>query len=482
MDAGDRTEQAGARATERLKRRGLLGAAAALAGAAVAKLASAGTVSAGHNTIIAYDSQTVMHLDVTNTTAGSSRISSNISGTAAFVALNNYPVGISRPDGMLGRTMYTTSNCAGVAGTCEAAAGGIGVMGAAKSTTGAGVYGFAGSVVPSTLPPEGTGVYGSGPSQGVVGRSTNGYGIFGESTNNHGVYGATSGGAGQAGVAGVANNTFAVSGVASNYTGMLGQTNGSGYGVAGIANHANSGAGVFGRADVNFVYGVRGEAPYTAIFGESTGAGALAGYGVAGMSAGSAGVYASSASASSYALVANSPAGLAGLFQGNVLIQGSYTATGAKSAAVPHPDGTHRRMYCQESPEPWFEDFGEAQLANGRASVELDADFAAVVHGNAYHVFLTEYDDHNALFVTRRGPRGFEVRAKSSPTASGRFGYRVVAKRKDIPGPRLERVNVPQAPPPPRAPRAVKLDLPARPEIPVLPVVPLPPGQVPGEG
>ena len=79
-----------------------------------------------------------MHVDVTNTTAGSTRISSDTSGTAAFVALNNYPVGISRPDGMLGRTSYTTSNAAGVAGTNESAAGGIGVMGAAKAADGDG--------------------------------------------------------------------------------------------------------------------------------------------------------------------------------------------------------------------------------------------------------------------------------------------------------------------------------------------------------
>ena len=92
-------------------RRAVLTGAAALAGAGVAKLAGPDSAKAGHETNIAYDSQTAMHVDVTNTTAGSTRVSSNISGTAAFVALNNYPVGISRPDGMLGRTAYTTSNC-----------------------------------------------------------------------------------------------------------------------------------------------------------------------------------------------------------------------------------------------------------------------------------------------------------------------------------------------------------------------------------
>jgi hypothetical protein len=137
----------------RIERRGVLAAALALVGAGIAWFV--GRANAGHDTNIVYDSQTAMHLDVTNTTAGSTRISSNISGTAAFVALNNYPVGISRPDGMLGRTSYTTSNCAGVAGACEAASGGIGVLGTANASNGTGVFGFAGSSVPFNLPPAG---------------------------------------------------------------------------------------------------------------------------------------------------------------------------------------------------------------------------------------------------------------------------------------------------------------------------------------
>jgi hypothetical protein len=175
-----------------IQRRGLLAAVVAVAAAGLGWLGER-RASAGHNTNIAYDSQTVMHVDVTNTGAGSTRISSNISGTAAFVALNNYPVGISRPDGMLGRTAYTTSNCAGVAGACESVTGGIGVLGTAKSTTGTGVYGFSGSVVPSEVPPAGCGVQGTGPTIGVSGKSTNGSGVIGSSTNGDGVLGYSSG-------------------------------------------------------------------------------------------------------------------------------------------------------------------------------------------------------------------------------------------------------------------------------------------------
>ena len=45
--------------------------------------------------------------------------------------------------------------------------------------------------------------------------------------------------------------------------------------------------------------------------------------------------------------------------------------------------------------------------------------------------------------MANQSPSSFEVRARTA-AASGAFGYRVVAKRKDIPGPRLEKVKLPQ--------------------------------------
>lgn len=162
-----------------LARRHLVAGGAALAGSAVATMMSAEPAAAGHDTNIAYDSQTVFHLDTVNTTSSSSRISTNISGTAAFVALNNYPVGISRPDAILGRTAYTTSNCAGVAGSCEAAAGGIGVIGTVNNATGTGVYAYSGSSVPFVTAPPGTGLYASGGDNGVVALARNAGGLAG---------------------------------------------------------------------------------------------------------------------------------------------------------------------------------------------------------------------------------------------------------------------------------------------------------------
>lgn len=330
-------------------RRGVFAGLAALAAAGLAKLTAPGRAQAGHNTNIAYDSQTVMHLDVTNTTAGSSRISSNISGTAAFVALNNYPVGISRPDGMLGRTMYTTSNCAGVAGACEAASGGNGVMGTAKAANGVGVYGFAGSVVPSTLGPAGTGVYGSGPTYGLFGLSTNGIGTAGQTTNN--------------------------------------------VGVAGMSSAA--GWGVYGST------------------------------------------------ASGVGMVGVGGSGYAGYFVGSTLVDGSFTVvTGPKSAGVRHPDGTLRRMYCQESPEPWFEDFGRGTLDQGRAEVTLDPGFVGVVKADEYDVFLTPYGDSKGLYVSSKGAGKFTVAEQQGGTSKLAFSYRVVARRRDDVGKRLETIDL----------------------------------------
>jgi hypothetical protein len=82
--------------------------------------------------------------------------------------------------------------------------------------------------------------------------------------------------------------------------------------------------------------------------------------------------------------------GHAGFFFGPVLVDGDF---GGKSAAVPHPDGSHRTLYAVESPDSWFEDFGHGSLAMGRAHVDIDPDFMALVHPDHYNVFLTPYGE-----------------------------------------------------------------------------------------
>jgi hypothetical protein len=140
--------------------------------------------------------------------------------------------------------------------------------------------------------------------------------------------------------------------------------------------------------------------------------------------------------------------GLAARFDGPVEINGSLTVLGQnhKAACVQHPDGSQRLLYSMESPESWFEDFGEGMLENGKASVALDEDFAYLVHTDKYHVFLTPHGDSNGLYVSRRSTKGFEVHEQKGGTSSLTFSYRVVAKRKDIKGQRLAKVTPSQTP------------------------------------
>ena len=128
---------------------------------------------------------------------------------------------------------------------------------------------------------------------------------------------------------------------------------------------------------------------------------------------------------------------------------------------MPHPDGSHRRLYCVESPESWFEDFGEGTLRCGEAAIALDPDFAAVVDASQYHVFLTAHSVKTNLAVSRRSPDGFRVEAGDQ--AEGTFSWRVVAKRKDIAAPRFEPVEIPKEPVQPDVPASVFDPLPTVP-------------------
>ncbi|HEY7053221.1 MAG TPA: hypothetical protein VH496_13970, partial [Mycobacterium sp.] len=190
---------------------------------------------------------------------------------------------------------------------------------------------------------------------------------------------------------------------------------------------------------------------YSTYAGPSPGAG---GFGVYGLSAKGHGLVGATATAGGAAVVGatNGVAGAyGGAFYGPVIIGGDFTVVGgAKSAAVPFPDGKHRRLYCVESPESWFEDFGRDQLECGHAQVTIDPDFGMVADLTDYHVFLTECGGHNDLSVAEQTAIGFRVEAKD-PTSATRFSWRVDARRKDIDGKRFAEVTIPPEPqlPPP---------------------------------
>jgi hypothetical protein len=502
------SEQTAATTTsQRLQRRGLMAGVAALVGAGIGKVLGAGRAEAGHDGSLGYIPGTVMHLGLINDggNAANDESATNILTETVLVAslapgntalrvrnLNNGTAlravagGSQAGDGGTGvhafggtsgsRDGGAAVNCLGgvsesgrggtgavcQGGNSSAGNGGNGIFTQGGNSPGAGNGGIGVFAIGGDGATPGDGVLGAG--RGAVGAGSNGVRGETNSASNAGVRGQNTGSG--PGVLGQSGSTGT-----GNGTGVQGQSGGG----IGVFGQSTSNAGVYGFSSANI--GVRGESQQSvgvfgssannfAFYGLSTG-----GVGFYGKSTGNIGVYAEATTGT--ALFAFSQSGPAAQFFGPVFVTGNHTVTGAKSAAVPHPDGSHRRLYAMECPESYFEDFGRANLVNGRADVRLDRDFAAVVRADDYDVFLTPYGDTSGLYVSSRSPAGFEVREVRNGTGALAFSYRVVAKRRDIPGPRLEKVDLPPRltlppvpPPPPVPPRLEPVEPPGRPAEP----------------
>lgn len=86
----------------------------------------------------------------------------------------------------------------------------------------------------------------------------------------------------------------------------------------------------------------------------------------------------------------------------------------------------NRKLHFIASHEHWVEEFGEVELIGGWAEVALDEDFAALIEGSDYQVFLTSYDPV-LLFVHRRTARTFEIHTLPALEGKRRFAARCVA-------------------------------------------------------
>ena len=314
----------------------------------------------------------------------------------------------------------TTSDGIGVLGTSSAGPklffGETGVMGITNS------FGVIGRALTGVIIDEqGTFISGTG----VVGQCDAGVGVHGVATSGFGIIGQS---VGRAGVTGKSVNGIAVEGVSEQ-------------GLAGVRGRSTRTYGVIGES--NEGVGVTGVSPNNAVQGWSTGTSG-ASIGVSGFSSTGAGVQGDSNTG--IGVGGRSPNGWAGYFEGNVIVNGAFYVTGGpKSAAVKHPDGTHRSLFCLESTESYFEDFGEVTLTGESILVKLDKDFAALVKRNKYQVFLTSYGPE-ALYVRKRGSEEFEI-ARVERGTGGKLrkinvGYRIVARRADLKPARLPKVKV----------------------------------------
>jgi hypothetical protein len=86
-------------------------------------------------------------------------------------------------------------------------------------------------------------------------------------------------------------------------------------------------------------------------------------------------------------------------------------------------------MFGDRQSLPTVEDFGQAQLVNGRGFVRIDPAFSQTMSRQSpYLVFITPEGDSHSLFTTSHTAQGFEVRESEGGRSSITFDYRIVAK------------------------------------------------------
>ena len=292
-------------------------------------------------------------------------------------------------------------------------------------------YGVRGS---STVVPTGTGfVMGvrgdasgaSGSTYGVYGQvaSATGFGVNAVNTNVNGTGLIVTGN----GAAGTYLGTG--SGAAINGLGVgvfaIGKTALSGIGVVGVGNNLTgsifvpaSGAGVVGTGTQ---YGVIGFATTTV---NTTGTSNTTTNGVNASAGGYFEVQAASV-AQTWAYVG---------VRDNTATLRKIIGPGTVNTIVKDLSGNLVALSCPEAPENLFQDYGQGQLVNGRAHVDIDPILASNIVVNANHplrVFVQLEGDCKGVFVENKTGSGFDVVELDGGTSNVAFSYTIVANRAD---------------------------------------------------
>jgi hypothetical protein len=111
---------------------------------------------------------------------------------------------------------------------------------------------------------------------------------------------------------------------------------------------------------------------------------------------------------------------------GNLTCSG--TIAGAK-VQVRQRNSSGRRVlsYSSQSASATIEDVGTGRMYDGVANVQITPDFASVMDGKWYYVFLTPLGDTRGLYVSMKTASGFQVRETERGRHSLEFDYRIVA-------------------------------------------------------
>ena len=249
-----------------------------------------------------------------------------------------------------------------------------------------------------------------------------GPGVFATSSGGTGVWGITSS-ISAAGVIG--DNTFGEAVVGRNRGGngvgaVVGRNDSSGYGVRGF--NTENGIGVLGQSGISGGTGVAGR------FENVNSANTNNTVEIATNGSGGWALNVNASSTANGVLVTTNPAST-----------GLSVVGGTKSAIVETSQGA-TALYCEESSEVWFADYGLGKLNNGEVRINIESLFSETVNLNeVYHVFV-QARGNSDLFTCNYDNTGFTVKS-SNGDMNVEFSYRIVAKRLGYEARRLKKID-----------------------------------------
>lgn len=271
------------------------------------------------------------------------------------------------------------------------------------------------------------------PNTGVYANATNASSIGGLFAGNNVGAGSPAGGAGVAasgsgiGVYGSAATVASGSGgvFSGNNSGYSTLATGSGVAARGV-NAGVFGIGGSGAAGTGGVFG--GNNLATTALGTGSGVAAIGStigvFGISGNNNNAGGGYFQNATGSSYAYVGYRNAGT----------DFKIIGAGGVSTIVKDLNNKPVTMFCPESPEVLFQDFGEGQLINGSATIALDPIFSKNIQVDTEHplrVIIQLEGDCNGVYVANKTANGFEVKELQNGQSNVKFTWFASGNRVD---------------------------------------------------
>jgi hypothetical protein len=99
-------------------------------------------------------------------------------------------------------------------------------------------------------------------------------------------------------------------------------------------------------------------------------------------------------------------------------------------------NGNPVTLHCPETPEFYFEDYGQGQLVNGRAHIQLDSVLAKNVviseqHPLRVYIQLEDNDSCLGVIVKNKTGSGFDVVELNGGRSNTPFQYHIICNVKD---------------------------------------------------